>query len=384
MARKLKMNILIVSYDTRSMALAASYRIRKFIKYLLLAGDKVTLITSAFDDFDNEMHGCKVHCVSDKLKYQKSEKYIKRIAGLPDPSVFWAEKAFKYFSDLNFGKDDLDCILISSPPHGIQKFGLMVEKISNAKIICDLRDDFLTNDRIRWLTPLHKFIGKQLESDIVKIASKVVLNTDVTLQKFILRHSRFKDKLVVINNGFDIDRDMDFSESSSNSIVYVGGDYNGFAVKVIEQIASQIVKAGISHELTIITAGPGDWSISNSFDFWIHHGLLDQAKSNILVENANILILLMPIGEREPSGTVPLKAYQYLASNNPIFYYGEKGATTSLLSEFEETFCYQRDEIQKFIAHYQYFKNNRIRREKRNFYTKYSVRILTDRIRSFM
>ncbi len=378
------MNIVLVAYDTRSLALAASYRVRKFIKYLLREGDSVTLITSAFDDPENELIGCRVYCIPDNYKKNSFKRYAKRLFGLPDPSVYWAERAYKKFSDIGFGENNIDCILISSPPHGIQKFGILAAAEYKTKIICDLRDDFLTNDRIRWLTPLHKHFAKRLEFNLINKSSFTVLNTEVTLNKFSERHQQFINKFSVVTNGYDVEKDGLGSKLNINNIVYVGSDYGGFAVDVISKIASQLESKKILGDVRIITAGPGNWAKSSKFIFWEHHGLVDQKCSNNLIEKAGLLLLLMPPGEREPSGTVPLKTYQYLASDKPIFYFGEKGATTSLLSEFRGTFCFQRDEIDNFVEHYENFLALNLDLQPRKFFEKYSFLMLTKKIRSKM
>lgn len=378
------MNILIVAYDTRSLALAASYRVRKFIKYLLEDGNRVTLITSAFDDPDKELSGCLVHCIPDNSQSSKLMRYSKRLFGLPDPMVFWVKKAFNYYQNIKVNDGDIEYILISSPPHGIQKFATLASNKYKTKIICDLRDDFLTNDRIRWLTPIHKYFAKILECEFVNKSNLIILNTEVTHHKFAARHPEHIEKLHVITNGYDFENSATIAKREKNTIIYVGSDYSGFAVECIKSIAIQIKNDSKLQKVKIITAGPGNWSESSNFEFWEHLGLIKQQETDFLVQSAGVLVLLMPPGEREPSGTVPLKAYQYLASNNPIFYFGEKGATSSLLSNFSATYCFERGEIHNFSAIYSSFILEAPSFQKREFAENYSFKSLTKRLKKLI
>ena len=81
--------------------------------------------------------------------------------------------------------------------------------------------------------------------------------------------------------------------------------------------------------------------------------LLAPEESILAMSSCDVLLLFMPPGEREPSPTVPLKAYSYLRTGLPLVYCGEAGATTDLLAQFPGTFALPRcggAELADFLA----------------------------------
>lgn len=344
------MKILVVSYDVKVSSLAASYRARKFCKHLLINEFEVVVLTAMADQSikGSDLDGCTVIEVTDTSRHTRFGFFWTRIFGFPDPSVYWLKHIKKLVEEKPSIFADIDIIFVTSPPHGIQNVGLFLNNLLGKPLISDFRDDFLTNHRIKWLTPLHKFSAAELEKAVVASSKYLIANTTIVRERFVHRHSCYSDKIITIPNGFDFDvkDNLIFNENELfNDITYVGGDYGGFAVDAMECIAKQIVFHNKQSEWRVVTAGAGDWSISKKYPFWKHHGLVDGKKADLLIKSSLCLILLMPLGEQEPSGTVPLKTYQYLASERPILYIGEQGSTTDLLSEFSGTFIFKRTKI---------------------------------------
>ncbi|MDD4891247.1 MAG: hypothetical protein PHU85_15105, partial [Phycisphaerae bacterium] len=77
---------------------------------------------------------------------------------------------------------------------------------------------------------------------------------------------------------------------------------------------------------------------------WTHLGLVPSGQATQLMRQGDLLLTFMPPGEKEPSGTVTLKAYFYLRTGKPILYVGESGSTGDLLSQFPGTYRLARDE----------------------------------------
>lgn len=348
------MKILIVSYDVRAASLAASYRARKFCKYLSLKGFDVVVLAAHSDPSlgGDDLQGCTLVQVDDNSRRGKFRFITTRIFGLPDPSIYWL-KSIKALLKRRPGTfSDVDVIFVTSPPHGIQKVGLFLSEILRKPLVADFRDDFVTNHRIKWITPIHKISATILEKSVVASSKYTIANTDAVRARLAGRHGPHSDKVVTIPNGFDFDDNKwksNNKENTSGCITYVGGAYGGFAVQAMECIAKQIAAHGRQKKWRIVTAGPGNWSVSEEYQFWHHYGLVDVNTAARLVGTSGCLILLMPPGEQEPSGTVPLKAYQYLASERPIVFFGERGSTTDLLSQFPGTFSFEREKIETIV-----------------------------------
>lgn len=355
------MNIVIAGYDFRESALAGSFRLRKLAEYLIEFGHAVTVVCAFIDEnFEKKISAKGGICLrvveNEYLNYSLSMKIIIRLMYWPDPSAKWAAKVInnKKFNELI---KCADLLVVSSPPHAIQKIGTYCKKKYGTPLVSDFRDDFLTNHRIKWRTPVHKLVAKRLECEVVELSNICILNTDEVLNRFSIRYPFFDKKFLVITNGYESSDYL--SESNSvfelktsagrpKNIVYLGSIYDGFATNMISSISIQLTQNKLAERWSLHTAGPGDWSVANADENWTHYGLLSQVDSAKMMASADILLLLMPPGEREPSGTIPLKAYSYLASNRPIAYFGETGSTTRLLSSFDKAYIFSRAGINDF------------------------------------
>lgn len=349
------MKIVLVVYDLRESALAGSFRIREFAKYLALWGHVVEVICafaeSEYLDFGTKRVRVYVIPDRDRSKFGLLRKGITRLSSWPDPSSYWASRVI-HQKDFKAAMKRTDVVLVSSPPHGIQQIGVNAAKNYGVKYFADFRDDFLTNHRIRWRTPFHRIAARKLEKEVVSIASEVILNTDEIWTRFRDRYLIHAEKLSVITNGYRDVKPPDYEKMHQlqcNQIVYIGSPYAGFAPKLISDINDELLSRGASQLWRFRTAGPGDWKCSEKYETWKHEGLVSQSRSQDLMNSAGVLLLMMPPGEREPSGTVPLKTYSYLISNRPIVYYGEKGSTTELLSKFDGVVSIERDNIMGLV-----------------------------------
>lgn len=352
-----QLNILLITYAFSESSLAASYRVSKLAKYLIRQGHQVVVVSASRSEKDESdfglMGGKQIYIPAYFLNSSNFlSKFLMRLIALPDPSILWARKTYREIES-DFNKYKIDVILTSSPPHGIQYLGVLLAERFCVPYVADFRDDFLTNHRVKWRTPLHRWAAEKLEKRVLETARLVITNTQVIQNRFQDRYPQYKSKIITVSNGYDED---DFNGlggerhiGTRSRIVYLGGDYNGFSPKIISDIAAQLIRLGLSNDWAIHTAGSGNWEDSvKNYDFWIHHGLLSQRDTNELMDTADILVLLMPPGEREPSGTVPLKTYSYLRSGKSIVYFGERGSVTDLLALFQGTFSLSRESVVTF------------------------------------
>lgn len=346
------MKFLFVVYDYSADALAASFRVRSFVKYLVEFGHEVTVLCARGSS--DSIAGEKVVIYPFTNAKTILGRILRRLLIYPDPSALWSKRVRSKIARLN-SIGGADVVVSSSPPHGIQQLALWISKEFGTPLVVDFRDDFITNHRVRWHTPLHRRAAAKLELSLVSHAELVLVNTDIVRHRFLDRYPGEARKIFTLENGYD---ETDFCQKIENNysnskeivrIVYVGGDYGGFAPSFMQKIASLIEKFGALEYLEIHTAGPGDWTCHGKWKMWSHHGLLSAADATKLARRADVLILLMPPGEREPSGTVPLKTYQYLRTLRSIAYFGEHGSTTDLLAQFEGTHVYSREGIEDFV-----------------------------------
>ena len=212
-----------------------------------------------------------------------------------------------------------------------------------------MRDDFTGNHRLHWYTPLHYFAGVLLERELVRLSSAVIVNSSIVYDRFIDRYSGLSEKINFISNGYDEEDFIDYSNSSKIgskvTLSYIGDGYGDFVAKNLEKTLNLLSEKDVGSSYQIETAGRGDWDLSKKYKNWVHHGLVAQKKANEIIMRSNILLMLMPPGEKSPSGTIPLKVFTYLRTGKTIIYYGEIGDLTDLLSDFAGTHCFPREKV---------------------------------------
>jgi glycosyltransferase involved in cell wall biosynthesis len=343
------MKILIVVYDFRESALAASYRARKIAKYALKDDHQVSVICAYSDNYLDQK--INMHVVnSGKLGNQSlSSRLYMRLTQYPDPSAKWAHEVISYVNTFEEFFSGLDMVLVSSPPHAIQKVAVFFRKKFNIHVISDFRDDFITNHRTKWYTPFHYWYGVFLESKIFNAVNIIIANTENVRARFISRYPKLKDKVYTITNGYDED---DFScievgeKNNKIKIAYVGDGYKDFVSSILSNACTKLDLNNMSEMFSFETAGNGLWVDHQKHSNWNHYGLVSQKAANEIIMRSDILLMIMPFGEKEPSGTIPLKTFGYLRSGKKILYYGEKGSVTDLMKEFDGVSVFSREQIE--------------------------------------
>src|SRR5690554_3160139 len=179
------MKIVFVTASMRASALASSFRVRRFLEFFVSKGHDVVVVCKFPPEESTNIEGVRIICVD--FHYHGVKKVIYRVLGLPDPSAIWAHACYRN-KEVRESIAGADVILASSPPHGLQKLSLLLKKEFSIPLVCDFRDDFLTNHRTRWLTPIHKFFGRRLECELVKEAERVILNTTEVQARFESRY----------------------------------------------------------------------------------------------------------------------------------------------------------------------------------------------------
>jgi len=277
---------------------------------------------------------------------------------MPDPMKSWAVQVATSGEVMNL-RSDAQVVLVSSPPHGVQAAGIALHQAWGTPYVADLRDDWVGNHRIRWLTPLHKSAARRMERTMGKEASLILANTVRMRSQFVARHPQIGAKVATLTNGFNESDFAGLQEEEAPGgrlrLGYFGSAYNGYVAAVLDEMQRQWVLAGHEEHWDIRAhtdraAAPVRRVCSASVT---HFPLLPARQAAAAMNRCHALLLLMPPGEREPSPTVPLKAYSYLRTGLPIVYSGERGATTELLAQFPGTFSLPRcsgAELARFLT----------------------------------
>ncbi|MDD4891289.1 MAG: glycosyltransferase, partial [Phycisphaerae bacterium] len=248
------MKIALVSMSFGRHGLGASVRAIGLAKYFQRLGHQVLVVTaSAPEDAPAELRASVRLSVPFRPLMARPmllARAVNRVLVLPEPQRTWCRDVRRPLTEL-LRREVVDVLLVTSPPHTTQLIGIECARSLDIPYFADLRDDWLTNHRYCWHTPLHKLIATRVERAMVRAAAGVFLNTPIVRERFAGRYPRFAAKLHTFTNGYDED---DFQGGADGSLhgsdprrilVYAGGGYGTFAAERLAVLVEQIRTAGL-------------------------------------------------------------------------------------------------------------------------------------------
>ncbi len=226
-------NVLVISYYFPPMGLSGVQRTLKFVKYLSTFGWNPTVLTTnvqsyyAFDEtLINEIPEITI-CRTEKdtiftnftikknntnspttLKYpnqfvQKVKRIISQSIFQPDSRVTWQKHALKLGREI-LSKGEFNAIYATAPPFTDFIVAQKLAEEFNIPFIVDYRDLWVDNAYYYYLTTFHKNYAINLEYEVLKKASKVIV-TSRNLKEALLKRYSFlnHNDITIISHGFD-------------------------------------------------------------------------------------------------------------------------------------------------------------------------------------
>lgn len=369
--------VLIVSYYWYPFAGVGTYRISRFVKYLLKSGWEVVVLTtkeasSGMKDEPDDpiLNQCKVYrsniieptdliptgnkdtskTSNPSIFYQKDKDWKSKLAVwvrlnlmIPDAKFTWKWFAVPLGKKI-IKKENPDLILSTSPPPTTNLIAKKLAEWSGLPWVADFRDPWTNiyyyddNPQSNWA----RSRNKKLEAETLYRADKITL---VNNGFFPEHEEAIAEKSTVIPNGFDSDHIVKSEESPEKS--------SKFTIRYFGSLKANQHPAAFINALDIIDKNKPDVAGNLVFEFYgsidpdikeeitsvgnhietRFHGFIPHEEMMEKVSNSDLLLLT--IGRTKNSKfALSTKVFEYMISGNPVLGIGPvDGAASELVQK---------------------------------------------------
>ena len=312
---------------------------------------------------------------SGQNKEKFSQRILRFIRGnffIPDARVGWVKFAYHEACRI-IEEEQIDTIMISSPPHSSQLIGLKLKKkYPTIKWVADLRDPW--TDIYYYKEMMHTRMAKgkdaRYERDVLNQADAILMVSNDIKRSFIAKSSNQNEsKFHVIPNGFDED---DFGgvvadELGKFIVTYVGTIADVYKPQIFFEAMRNLIDKNQGDKIIIRFVGSISPAISNVVDRlglidhceFISHVSHDEAIKYMM--HSTLLLLVIPEVENN-KGILTGKLFEYLNTRKPIIGLGpEDGDAAAIINECNAGKMFDRTNKMKLETYieslYQSWKN---------------------------
>jgi glycosyltransferase involved in cell wall biosynthesis len=285
--------------------------------------------------------------------FQDVLKWIRGNFFIPDARIGWVKYATKKAAAL-IREHQIDCILISSPPHSSQLIGLKLKKeFPHLKWIADLRDPW--TDIYYYKELLHTEWAKKKDCSLEK---KVLERADAALVvssyiKYAFAEKSLKvnvDKIHVLPNGYD-EGDFKVSEKMNSDkfyITYVGTMADSYKPSVFFEALAKVIQQNNIEHLVFRFVGSVPVAIKEKLNElginseFIGHVAHQEAVRYML--SSNLLLLVIPDAPGA-EGILTGKLFEYLGAGKRVIGIGpSNGDAATILKECNAGVMFDRSD----------------------------------------
>jgi glycosyltransferase involved in cell wall biosynthesis len=293
-------------------------------------------------------------------------RFIRGNFFIPDPRKGWNKFAIRKACEI-IGKEKINVVITTSPPHSTQLIGLGLKKrFPGIRWIADLRDpwtDIYYYDQF-YPTWISRKIDSALEREVLATADKIITVGRSLADLFIQKLPAIRGKLEVISNGYD---EEDFSGLTASkpaifTISYIGTLPESYPVNGFLKALDVFRENGMDFRLRFVGFVSGDQkklitsAAGESRTEFIPY--VGHAKAIEYMLNSTALLIIIPDHSSNKS-IITGKLYEYLASGRPIICLGPTdGDAARIIDEcgHGKTFRYEDlagiSEYLKILAEY--------------------------------
>ena len=274
----------------------------------------------------------------DRCWFKPINKFISfglRFITFPDHMLFWVPfaviKAKKVIQ-----QEDIDTVLVSSPPDSSQLVGLILKKWLKVKWIADFRDPIYGNvaqvniiEPSSFLDKLHKKLLLRYDRLVSTAADAIMANTETHFKQ--LQDKYHCVNIHVIRNSYDPSdfEDVKKGKYPSFTIAHVGSIYGKrnpeLLFAAVKRLASECAPERLRLQLIFLGLG------TNTLKDKIQHYNIEQYvkvlgqqshKQAIETMCRSHMLLLIKATGKWSKGQIPGKFFEYIGSKNPVICIG--------------------------------------------------------------
>jgi len=273
----------------------------------------------------------------------------------PDNKVGWARDAHATALEL-ISTHQIPLIFVTGPPFSSFSLATSLAEETGAKLVLDLRDDWLENQFHQYATASRRTQMAKLEQQVLSKADAIAVINDHTRSSLAKRHPTLAQRMSVIHNGFDPEDFIGKNEAlkqvhqqrgdSSNTPQSITPDsiwlYNGLFYR--QQDPSDVLKGFVRYTQDtpdspiqfVIQGDDGKryrgvvQQVQDRFEW---KGYLSHEASLQGVMQADVLWLHLS-AMRHIDRVTPGKLFEYMGSGKPIFATIPEGVTAELLRQY--------------------------------------------------
>jgi len=316
--------------------------------FRIYSKDKSKIPTAGFaNNYDNSFKGIL-------FRFLRGNFFI------PDPRKGWNRFALHKAVEI-IEKEQITCIVTTSPPHSTQLTGLKIKKrLPGVKWVADFRDPWTDIYYYEQFYPtfISRNVDKWYEKRVLKNCDKLITVSESLKESLSLKVKGTKLKTEVITNGFD---ESDFNEittviPSLFTITYVGTLSEAYPIDGLIDVLSKVQKQNKHFLLRFVGLVPENY----------HKKIMDKLKAGSVeivpytihseaisyMLNTSLLLLIIP-DHKSNRAIITGKFFEYLASKKPILCLGpEDGDAAGIIADNGLGKCfsyYDKTKIKNFV-----------------------------------
>lgn len=312
--------------------------------------------------------------IPSKKKQSLIEKVMLWIRGnffIPDARILWVRPSVVFLKEY-IGKNQIETIITTGPPHSLHLIGLQLKKQANIKWIADFRDPWTTigYHKELMLTENSEKKHKDLEKNVLTSADKIIVTSPTTKNEF----SKLTSKPIeVITNGYDVEKVKRIDLDDKFTIAHIGSFLSERNPRILWKALKELVKENhdFAADFQLKLIGKVSQDILETITefkltkFVTNLGYVSHDEAILHQRNSQVL-LLIEIDSEETRCIIPGKLFEYMVSERPIIAIGPKASDfEAILNETNTGHFFTYDEKsnvkETILAHYQLYKQNNLK-----------------------